>query len=91
MVRAGVAVRQEHTADDDISILFDVTLKTAPQPWPRHLRDICYSVGVCVGGGYPGGSDPEDVWELYAPVTLANAAPGSEATVTVQARITAVS
>ena len=87
---AGVAVRQDHTAEQDISILFDVTLKSAPQPWPRHLRDICYSVGVCVGGSYPGGSDPEDVWELDAPVTLKKAAPGSEVTVIVQARITAL-
>ena len=90
VVSAGVAVRQDHTPEQDISILFDVTLKSAPQPWPRHPREVCYSVGVCVGVGYPGGSDPEDVWELDAPVTLEKAAPGSEVTVTVQARIATV-
>ena len=87
MLRAGVTVRQDHKAKGDIAILFDVTLKTAPQGCRRHGRDICYMVGVYVEGGYAGGTDPEGVWELDAPkVMLKKAAAGSEISVTVQAR-----
>ena len=86
MLRAGVTVRQDHKANGDIAILFDVTLKTAPQGCRRHGRDICYMVGVYVEGGYAGGTDPEGVWELDAPVMLKKAAAGSEISVTVQAR-----
>ena len=86
MLCAGVTVRQDHKANGDIAILFDVTLKTAPQGWRRHGRDICYMVGVYVEGGYAGGTDPEGVWELDAPVMLKKATAGSEILVTVQAR-----
>ena len=83
MMSAGVAVRQDHESEKEICILFDVTLKTAPQ---RHSWDVCYMVGVCVGDAYPGRQDPDGVWETNAPVTLEKAGPGSEISVTVEAR-----
>ena len=58
MMSAGMAVRQNHEPEKEICILFDVTLKTAPQ---QHSRDVYCTVCICVKDQYPGGQDPGGV------------------------------